>query len=238
MNQFILRYKIDDKIGVTPTLSYDHKFVQYDYYQKKITDNYLWKCDEPVHLLMYNDDGIPQITRDIMRWSSGRPISDILVCSNQCKTIFKQLLLPIFSFYPMKLRIGKKQNDFWLFHYLWDLFSMIDFSNSRFSFCHFGSDRTPVKKLPIGYVKNLKHIQQLASEQLHNKLRVKPINIVFYNMPNYDLWSLYGQHIISEKAMLLFKKAEITGIDMIPLEKTEWKHLKIVMNEPNKLTKV
>jgi hypothetical protein len=238
MTWYSLKYSIDDKFGVTPTLAYDHKFVRHDYYQNLITNHSLWKNDEPVHLWMYDNEGVLQIPRNMMSWSSGEPEGETIVCSDCCIDIIEQLVLPRYTFYPVKLRIGKKLNDFWLFHYLWDLFSMIDFSNSRFCFCRFGSDRTPVKKLPKGYVKNSRHIQQLVSEQLRNKLRVKPYRLVFNNMPVYDIWSLYGQHIISEKAMLLFKEAGITGIDMIPLKETEWKHLEIVMPQTQKLSVV
>ena len=76
----------------------------------------------------------------------------------------------------------------------------------------------------------------IDEKQIDNGFRLEPLRLVFHDMPPYDIWSLYGQHIISAKAMLLFEEAGITGIDMIPLEETEWKNLEIVMKPTDSVT--
>ena len=242
MKFYLLQHQVEDKTGVLPSVFYDFKQVKHGYYQNRIKKMKFWNYDEPAFLWLNDEYTVPLLLRDVMRWSSGKPLANILLCSSWTKKIISQLdCLPIYRFYPCKVRIGKSYKDFWIFHYLFDIFDWLDFNSSQFYLRNLGDNKTIVKFFPLGYVLNKKHISQISREQIENNLRIEPKKLVFNNIPTYDLWSLYGQHIISEKAMLLFKEAGITGIDMIPLEETEWKHLEIVMPQrhvPEKLSVV
>ena len=229
MKWYKLAYKITDFQDVLSSVTYDDKYVRHDLYPRLITNRKFWVNDEPLFLWLYDGDSVSSKLYDIMEWTSGKPKARIWICSEKNKNVLSSLRLPPHRFYSAKIRIGSDFEDAWVFHYLFDFFSYVNFSVSQFYLRKFDSNKTLMQYLSAGYVRNLAHLTKIDEEQIENNLCTEPKKLVFQNIPTYDLWSLYGQHIISKKAMLLFKEAGITGIDMIPLEKTEWKHLEIVM---------
>ena len=228
MKWYKLESVVSDNIGVTPTIAYDHKKVKHTYYNSLIDKRKLVDTDKLIYLWMYDDPGVPQIIRDILFWSSGRPDANVIICTDKCRQLFQYLTLPPHRFYAARLRIGKKRTDIYVFHFLQDTYKEINFNHSRFYLSYYNENK-PKYMFAIGEIRSVEQIWEINEKQFDNNLWIEPKKLSFPFDTYYDLWSLYGQHIISEKAMLLFKEAGITGIDMIPLEKTEWKHLEIVM---------
>jgi len=223
----VLKYCYTDNNGVPPSVGYNYRKVEVDFYSENIRHDHFGDVDT-IHLMLDYEKGVSRKLRDFIFWSIGKPTSNIIICSLKFKLVLETLNLPRYKIYPAEIDVGKKVYQYYVLHYINNYLEDIDYKNSQFATSPY------IKCKPISHIFNIGEItdyetyKKLEIESLTNNMEcIFPLKIKFLSGKHYDIWNFNGHHIISESAMDKILAANITGVAMPPLAETELDFLEI-----------
>ncbi len=148
--------------------------------------------------------------------SKNSPYFGFLV-SEKAKQVLQRFHLPIHKFYPASIiKQDKNKENYFLFHYISDFSSVIDYPKSIFSVVQ-------VLKIKENFTVNNENelLQKIESVLPYSKVVSKKISIQQGNKINYDLFLISSNDprtYISHRLKTALEEAHITGIEIVPTD--------------------
>ncbi len=239
MKFYTLDVILMDAIGVPTSVVIDlDKIDDHTFYEKNITNDKFLKGIAPIYLKLVQWTGTPHKLRDYHFWDAGSPNAYLIVCSQKLRAILETFNLPPHCFYNCEIRVKQKTYNYFILHFLQDWNKAIDYQKSVFDVIAYMDNNRLVKRLNAGEVKSFSNYEDISEMLLEVQQELRPAKLHFLPHINYDIWGLYSQIILSEKAKQAILDAKITGVEMPEMcETISLKNIEIVMNGQTYISK-
>ncbi len=223
--QYIIKVASRDSLG-TPSPLIEPENISMDFYRNNIPLT-SFSALSLIRLELSALTGEEAIMRVFHLWTSGKPKGYCIVCSPRFKSVLEQLYLPPHRFYPAIIEAEGIQHHYFVLHYLHQWKNDIDYSQSTFAEAEIMRFSPATKHYTQGFIQSSTQLAQLEQQAIAAEQWIFPTRLTFQPGKLFDVWNLFGQHIVSEKARNMIIDAGLTGIELQPLKDSEMKEIEI-----------